>query len=90
MGLKKGKTYYPNLFDVQLKKFKKKPNKVYVDGYHVGKTEAATLFSNFLDDRMNTLTDIEGVGDKTALKVYQHFMGVLEDEGSTDKYLKAN
>lgn len=78
------------LFEKNKRIFKETSNPVYVKGYEAGRQSSAKLLAAYMDDRMNTLTEIEGIGDKTALKVYQHFMGVLEDEGNSDKYLKAN
>lgn len=51
---------------------------VWNKGREAGKKEATELFHEFLTERMQTLQDIPGIGEKTAWKVHQHFIERLE------------
>ena len=48
-------------------------------GREAGKKEALDQFYGFLKDRMQTLTEIEGIGDKTAWKIQEHFLKVMKE-----------
>lgn len=43
-------------------------------GREAGKKEALDKFYKFLVGQMETLTDIDGIGDKTAWKIHEHFL----------------
>jgi len=47
-------------------------------GREAGKKEALDHFYKFLIGRMDTLKDIEGIGDKTAWKIQKHFLDAFE------------
>lgn len=57
---------------------KKKRNPVYQAGYEKGKADALQAYYDFLMDRMQTLTDIPGIGEKTAWKIQEHFLKGME------------
>lgn len=53
--------------------------KAWNKGREAGKKEATDIFYEFLAGRMLSLTDIEGVGEKTAEKIRLHML-TSEDE----------
>lgn len=61
---------------------KAKRNPVYQQGFEqgrqAGKHKAVDMFHAFLIERMASLTDVEGIGEKTALKVFEHFSEGIE------------
>lgn len=48
-------------------------------GREAGKQEALDQFYGFLKERMESLTEIEGVGSKTAMKIQMHFLDVMKE-----------
>ncbi|MCJ8008919.1 hypothetical protein ACFFF5_21125 [Lederbergia wuyishanensis] len=65
---------------------KSKRNPVFQKGFEqgrqVGYQEATDIFHKFLSERMQTLTDIPGIGEKTAWKVHEHLLkGMDKQEG---------
>lgn len=43
-------------------------------GYAAGQKEATNIFHKFLEERMQTIQDIDGIGEKTAWKIHEHFI----------------
>ncbi len=43
-------------------------------GYAAGQKEATEIFHKFLEDRMQTIQEIDGIGEKTAWKIHEHFI----------------
>lgn len=52
--------------------------KAWNSGRNAGITEARDEFHKFLTEKMQTLTDIQGIGEKTAWKIHEHFIRELE------------
>lgn len=50
------------------------------DGMKEGEKQALEKFYNFIVDRMNTLEEIEGVGEKTAWKIHKHLLDGMEQK----------
>lgn len=48
-------------------------------GREAGKKEATEMFNNFLIEKMQTLTEISGIGEKIAWKIQEHFLQEKED-----------
>ena len=57
----------------------------YNDGWKKGwddaKNEAAHLFNKFLIERFETLDEVPGIGEKTKIKLHDHFMDALPKKG---------
>ena len=68
-------------------KMKKKRNRnpifeqAYLNGWNDAKNEAAHLFNEFLKERFETLDDVPGIGEKTKVKLHDHFMDALPKKG---------
>lgn len=54
-------------------------NPVYQRGYEAGRDEALDIFHSFLSNRMQTITDIPGIGEKTAWKIQEHFLQGMDN-----------
>ncbi len=54
--------------------------KAWNKGREEGKNEATEKFYRFLVGRMESLTEIEGVGKKTAFKIQTHFLEAFAKE----------
>lgn len=68
-------------------KLKPKPkrNPVFQQGFEqgrqVGKHEATEFIHSYLNERMESLTEIPGIGRKTAEKVFEHIQEGIERNG---------
>ncbi|WP_342512272.1 hypothetical protein MKY34_16835 [Sporosarcina sp. FSL K6-1522] len=49
-------------------------------GREAGKKEATEIFYEFLTGKMQTLTEIDGVGEKTAAKIRLHMLTELDNK----------
>ena len=49
-------------------------------GLKAGKNQAAALMSDFIVERMESLQDVPGIGEKTADKVSFHFLDRMEKQ----------
>lgn len=62
---------------------KSKRNPVFQQAYEQGKQagyqEATDIFHKFLNERMQTISEIPGIGEKTAWKVHEHFLKGMEE-----------
>lgn len=47
-------------------------NEAWNKGKQAGYNQAADIFHAFLNERIQTLREIEGIGEKTVEKVYKH------------------
>lgn len=54
--------------------------KAWNKGREAGKKEATDIFYEFLAGRMQTLTEIEGVGEKIAAKIRLHMLTRVDGE----------
>ena len=68
-------------------KMKKKRNRnpifeqAYLKGWEDSKNEAAHLFNEFLKERFEKLDEVPGIGEKTKVKLHDHFMDALPKKG---------
>lgn len=51
------------------------------DGTKNGEKQALEKFYNFIVDRMNTIQEVEGIGEKTAWKIHKHLLDGMVEEG---------
>lgn len=49
-------------------------------GYKAGQGETSEQFAAFLNERMESLLEIEGIGEKTAWKVQEHFIQRIDGQ----------
>ena len=50
------------------------------EGVEIAQRESSMLFSQFLKERFESLTDVPGIGEKTKIKLHNHFMEELPNE----------
>ena len=52
---------------------------MYLKGLNDGKKQAGIEFESYITEMLSTLTDVPGIGDKTAERITEHFMQGMED-----------
>jgi hypothetical protein len=66
------------------KKKRKKPNPVYLrgleEGRKQGEQEALDKIYTYIKERVMTIGEIEGIGEKTVWKIHQHLLDGVEGE----------
>lgn len=51
-------------------------------GRKAGYAEAEQTLAKFISDKMQSLTELEGIGEKTAWKIQEHFLKGMVEHGS--------
>lgn len=55
------------------------------DGMKTGEKQALEKFYNFIVDRMSTIQEVEGIGEKTAWKIHRHLLDGMIEKGVEQK-----
>lgn len=71
------------------KKKRKQPNPVYLRGFNEGMKHgeqvALDKIYGYIKERIMTIHEIEGVGEKTAWKIHKHLLDGMEGEEETNE-----
>lgn len=54
--------------------------KAWNKGREAGKKEAIELFMKLVNDRMDTITEIKGIGEQRAWQIREHFIKGMEEQ----------